>query len=228
MRSNFDLMQFAYIASHDLQEPLRTVIGFCDLIMAKNKNKLDTDSERYLSIIMANTQRMQQLINDLLLYAKLDAPNISTSQVSLRRPLLQAMAALDSAISSSGAQITYDDLPTITGNLTQLSLLFQNLLSNAIKFRSETSPAIHISCETIDGMHHISVSDKGIGIDMKDAERIFLLLQRLHSKDQYEGSGIGLAVCRRIAQRHGANITLASKPGEGSTFTISFAAMNAG
>lgn len=226
MRSNFDLMQFAYIASHDLQEPLRTIIGFCDLLIAKNKDKLDKDSERYLSIILANTQRMQQLIHDLLLYAKLDAPNISTSPVSLRRPLLQAMAALDSAINSSGAQISYDELPTITGNVTQLSLLFQNLLSNAIKFSSETSPAIHISCKTIDGIHHISVSDKGIGIDMNDAERIFLLLQRLHSKDQYEGSGIGLAVCRRIAQRHGASITLDSKPGEGSTFTISFVAMN--
>ncbi len=222
LQSNFDLMQFAYVASHDLQEPLRTITGFCDLITTKNKGKLTAETERYLNIISSNIDRMQRLIDDLLQYAKLDAPDVSTSAVSLHRPLRQAIAALDSAIKTSGAQITYDELPVVAGNSTQLSLLFQNLLGNAIKFRSTLPPSIHISCKTSEGKHHVSVRDQGIGLEMRDADRIFSLLQRLHPRDQYEGSGIGLALCKRIAQRHGATISVNSSVGEGCTFTVVF------
>ncbi|MBC7999198.1 MAG: CHASE3 domain-containing protein, partial [Leptolyngbya sp.] len=218
--SNSDLQQFAYVASHDLQEPLRTVISFCDLLAKKSRDTLDDDSAKYLEIILENSARMQQLIKDLLLFARLQSQGNPLSPVDMQICLNQAVKALDTAILEADARITYDELPTVIGDATQLSLLFQNLIANAIKFRRDESPQIHIGASQEGEEWRISCTDNGIGMKMEYAERIFVIFQRLHSRSKFDGTGIGLAVCKRIVERHGGNITVNSSPGKGSTFAF--------
>jgi signal transduction histidine kinase len=219
-RSNKELEQFAYVASHDLQEPLRTVLSFCDLLAKKNRGSLDADSAKYLEIILESSARMQQLIKDLLLYARLESEGNALRQVDLGICLNQAIKALDVAILEAGARITYDEMPSVMGDATQLSLLFQNLIANGIKFRRDEPPQIHIGVSKKDEWWQISCTDNGIGMKMEYAERIFVIFQRLHSRSKFDGTGIGLAVCKRIVERHGGNIAVHSSPGNGSTFTF--------
>ncbi len=218
--SNQDLQQFAYVASHDLQEPLRTITSFCELLEKKTRGKLDADSKKYLSVIVEGTSRMQRLIKDLLQCAKIDTQGKPLVPTELKEVLGQSLDGLKVAINESNAEITYDTMPSVLGDESQLSLLFQNLVGNAIKFRSEKAPKIHISSEPVDGYWRISVHDNGIGINEEYADRIFVIFQRLHARSKYEGSGIGLAVCKRIVERHGGTISVKSAPGEGSTFVF--------
>jgi PAS domain S-box-containing protein len=216
--SNQDLQQFAYIASHDLQEPLRSITSFCELLEKKTRGKLDADSKRYLSVIVEGTSRMQRLIKDLLQCAKIDTQGKPLVPTDLKEVLEQSLDALKVAINESNAEITYDTMPSVLGDELQLSLLFQNLVGNAIKFRGNKVPKIHISSAPVDGNWRISVHDNGIGINEEYAERIFVIFQRLHARSKYEGSGIGLAVCKRIVERHGGTISVKSAPDQGSTF----------
>jgi len=217
-RSNRDLEQFAYVASHDLQEPLRTITSFCELLNNKLSGTLDSDGQKYLDFIVEGTARMQQLVRGLLSWAKIDTKEKVLVPVSTTAPLFQALTALEIAIADSQAKITYDEMPTVLGDETQLSLLFQNLIANAIKFRSNDSPKIHISTAEVGDFWQFTVNDNGIGIQMEYAERIFVIFQRLHSRSKYQGTGIGLAICKRIVERHGGTIEAKSTPGEGSSF----------
>jgi PAS domain S-box-containing protein len=219
-RSNKDLQDFAYVASHDLQEPLRTVVSFCELLAKKNVGRLDADSSKYISIIVESTKRLQQLIRDLLVYARLDSQENRLTKVDMKDPVDSCLLALKQAIAQSHAEVSCDDMPSVLGDRTQLSLLFQNLVSNALKFRSKHKPRIHIGATKSGDFWEISVKDNGIGMKMEYAERVFVIFQRLHSKEEYEGTGIGLAICKRIVERHGGEISLTSAPGEGSTFTF--------
>lgn len=217
-RSNKELEQFAYVASHDLQEPLRTVISFCGLLDRRSRGALDADSTKYLDVILESSARMQQLIKDLLLYARLQSQGNPAKPVELGICLNLAIKALNTAILESDAKITYDEMPTVTGDPTQLSLLFQNLIANSIKFRRDVPPEIHIGVSRVEAGWEISCNDNGIGMKMEYSERIFEIFQRLHSRSKFEGTGIGLAICKRIAERHGGTISVDSSPGKGSTF----------
>jgi len=220
-RSNRDLEQFAYIASHDLQEPLRTVTNFSKLLNDNLSGKLDSDGEKYLGFIVEGTARMQQLVRGLLLWAKIDTNENVLVPVSTAKPISQALHALETAIADAQAEITYDQMPAVLGDETQLSLLFQNLLANAIKFRSKDAPKVHIAAAEEGGFWKFTVSDNGIGIKMEYAERIFVIFQRLHSRSKYQGTGIGLAICKRIVERHGGTIEVKSSLGNGSSFIFS-------
>jgi PAS domain S-box-containing protein len=217
-RSNKDLQQFAYVASHDLQEPLRTVSSFCDLLKQDSSGKLSTSSEKYLEAILVGAARMQQLVKDLLLYSRLEHQGKPLVPIDSTLALKQATYALQTAIDESGVQVTHDPLPAVKGDVVQLSLLFQNLIFNAIKFHSDKPPTIHVSAQRKDGFWQFAVSDNGIGIDPKYAERIFVIFKQLHPRSKYSGTGIGLAVCKRIVERHGGEITVESKIGQGATF----------
>lgn len=223
-RSNRDLQQFAYAASHDLQEPLRTIISFCDLLKKKVSGKLDPDADKYLTVIGEGTSRMQQLIKDLLGYASVDAQGKPLEPIKLSQPVNMALDSLRAAIGDSGASVVCDELPVVLGDATQLSLLFQNLIGNAIKFRSEAPLVVRIAVERVGDFYEVSIKDNGIGFKMEYAERIFVIFQRLHARSKFEGTGIGLATCKRIIERHGGTIRVDSIPGEGSTFIITLQA----
>jgi PAS domain S-box-containing protein len=218
--SNQDLQQFAYLASHDLQEPLRTITSFCELLEKKTRGNLDADSRKYLSVIVEGTSRMRRLIKDLLQCAKIDTQGKPLVPTELKEVLEQSLDGLKFAINESHAEITYDVMPLVLGDESQLSLLFQNLVGNAIKFRGDRVPKIHITSEFVDGNWRISVRDNGIGINEEYSDRIFVIFQRLHARSKFEGSGIGLAVCKRIVERHGGTISVNSVPDEGSTFVF--------
>lgn len=217
--SNHDLQQFAYVASHDLQEPLRTVISFSNLLKKKTGDSLSPDAQKYLVVIVESVERMQQLIRDLLLYARVETQGQPLVPVDLNTPLTNAIKGLEASISETETKIIFDELPEVLGDENQLARLFQNLLSNSIKFRSEKPPEIHINVSEEDGNAKLSISDNGIGISMEYAERIFEIFQRLHSISQYPGTGIGLAVCKKIVERHGGNITL-QPSSEGTRFEL--------
>jgi light-regulated signal transduction histidine kinase (bacteriophytochrome) len=225
-RSNQDLQQFAYVASHDLQEPLRTVSSFCDLLEKKATGKLDDSSEKYLRHIVDGTERMQVMVNALLAYAKVESQGKPLSPVKLSDSLNQALSSLSKLIDDSGAHIDAGDLPEVLGDSTQLSIVFQNLISNAIKYRSSDVIRVRIYAEKFDKVCRISVSDNGIGMDMKFAEKIFVIFQRLHSRSKYPGAGIGLAICKRIIERHGGEISVQSSLNNGSTFIFTLECPN--
>jgi PAS domain S-box-containing protein len=220
-RSNRDLQQFAHVASHDLQEPLRTVGSFAKLL---NRAISDGDMERATesaTFISASITRMQKLIQELLEYSGIETSNHSPAKVSSDIALDRTLVSLTAIIQESGAEITRDPLPAVYADETQLALLLQNLISNAIRFRREDKPTVHVSAERRENAWAFSVEDNGIGIEDEHSEVIFDLFKRLHGRDSYEGFGLGLAICRRIVDRHQGKIWVESKPGSGSTFYFS-------
>jgi signal transduction histidine kinase/CHASE3 domain sensor protein len=221
-RSNADLEQFAYVASHDLQEPLRAVVSYLQLLERRYGGQLDERAQKYIGYAVDGGRRMQTLIADLLTYSRVGRRDVAIGPVDLETVLDRVQASLRVSIEESEATIARDPLPTVDGDVTQLTQLFQNLLVNAIKFRAESAPDIRVSAERKDGAWLFSVRDNGIGIAPEYRERVFVLFQRLHARDEYGGTGIGLAVCKKIVERHGGTIWVEETPGGGSTlcFTI--------
>jgi len=217
-RSNADLEQFAYVASHDLQEPLRMVTLYTQLLEKRFQGRLDTDADEYIRYIRDGVSRMQGLINDLLVYSRVGRSDQLFEPTSCEEILSRVLANLRAAILATGAQVSYDPLPNLMADRFQLEQLLQNLLSNALKFHGEGSPRVHLSSRH-HGSHWVfNVRDNGIGINPQFAERIFVIFQRLHSHETYPGTGIGLAICKKIVERHGGRIWVESVPGQGATF----------
>ena len=217
-RSNADLQQFAYAASHDLQEPLRVIEGFVKLLEKRYRDKLDTKAQEFIGYTVDGVKRMQRLIKDLLEFSKVGAKDKEFKSTDCSSVINQSIANLQAAIEENNAIVTYDNLPTVMADASQLSRLFQNLIGNAIKFHGRERPQIHISAERKGSEWVFSLKDNSIGIDPKNVERIFVIFQRLHSREEYPGTGIGLSICKRIAERHGGRIWVESELGRGSTF----------
>jgi len=217
-RSNAELEQFAYVASHDLQEPLRAVAGMMQLLGQRYKGKLDDRADEYINHAVEASARMQNLINDLLDYSRVGRLGKPLSPTAAEKSLNIALANLQAAIQENRAQITHDPLPTVAVDPGQLAQVLQNLIGNALKFRGENSPHIHISAAKVEHAWRFAVSDNGLGIDPQYFERIFLVFQRLHTRREYPGTGIGLSLCKKIIERHGGQIWVESQPGQGSTF----------
>jgi light-regulated signal transduction histidine kinase (bacteriophytochrome) len=220
-RSNADLAQFAYVASHDLKEPLRAVSGCVGLLKRHFEGNLDERAGEYMTHIVDGAVRMETLIDGLLAYSRVGTQGGELQPVESAKALGTALQNLAASIEESGAVVTHDTLPAVDGDLPQLVSLFQNLIGNALKFRKATLPHIHVSAER-NGTHwHFSVRDNGIGIAPQNFERIFAVFQRLHTRREYPGTGIGLAICKKIVERHGGRIWVESVPGEGATFSFS-------
>ena len=217
-RSNAELERFAYVASHDLQEPLRMVGSFTQLLAKRYRGRLDSDADEFIGFVVDGVNRMQSLITDLLEYSRVGRTTKPFGPADLDDALARALANLRGAVQESGALIEQAPLPRVWGDSTQLLRLFQNLIGNAIKFRSTDSPRVKISAESVGDHWVISVRDNGIGIDPGYFERIFVLFQRLHDRSRYPGTGIGLAVCKKIVELHGGTIWLESQPGQGACF----------
>ena len=217
-RSNKDLEQFAYVASHDLQEPLRAVSGFVSLLERQLQDSLNAKTKEYMNFTVDGVARMQSLINGLLEYSRIDTRGKPPESTDSGKSLDNAILSLQASIKESSAKITHDNLPTVNIDPVQLSQLFQNLISNAIKFRSENPPEIHVSANHQDNAWRFSVKDNGIGIDPQYAGRIFMIFQRLHTRKKYPGTGIGLSLCKKIVERHSGKIWVESEQGCGSTF----------
>jgi PAS domain S-box-containing protein len=217
--SNSEMEQFASAASHDLQEPLRTVVGAAQLLASDCKDKLDPDAAQWLDFASAAAKRMQLLLNALMEYASVGYQRAPFELTNCQIIYRAAVANLKSAIEETGAQLTNEPLPTVMGDSAQLIHLFQNLLANAIRFKRQGQPPlIHVAAQQQHNEWRIAVRDYGIGIDPKDFARLFVPFRRLHTRDQYPGTGIGLAICKKIIQRHGGRIWVESTLGEGSTF----------
>ena len=223
-RSNQELEQFAYVASHDLQEPLRMVSSYTQLLERRYKDQLDQDAKDFIFFAVDGANRMQHLINDLLDYSRVTTRGKPFVKLDLSVVLGHAIANLQKKIQETGAMIVNDDLPFVYGDEVQLVRVFQNLLDNAMKFRGDEPPRINVSAKTIDDKIQISLTDNGIGIDKIYSDRVFTIFQRLHTKVEYPGTGIGLAICKRTIERHGGKIWFESEPGKGTTFyfTLNF------
>lgn len=220
-RSNTELERFAYVASHDLQEPLRMVASYTQLLARRYKGKLDSEADEFIAFAVDGATRMQALINALLSYSRIGTKGKAFEPVNCNDVFNAALKNLQLAIEESKAVVTHGSLPTVMGDATQLGQLFQNLIGNAIKFRSDRKPpAIHVSTEQNSKECVFSFRDDGIGIDPQFSERIFIIFQRLHSKEEYPGTGIGLALCKKIVERHGGRIWVESEPGKGATFSF--------
>jgi len=218
-RSNEELEQFAYVASHDLQEPLRMVASYTQLLSKRYKGKLDSDADEFIAFAVDGANRMQRLIQDLLTYSRVGKRGLALLNISSDWALKQALMNLRGAIEKSGALVTYGMLPQVMADEAQLVQLFQNLVGNAIKYQGPGIPHIHIAAVRNGALKwKFSVQDDGLGIDSEFFERIFGMFQRLHKRDEFEGTGMGLAICKKIVERHGSNISVESTPGQGSTF----------
>jgi PAS domain S-box-containing protein len=223
-RSNEELGQFAYIASHDLQEPLRMVASYTQLLSRRYTGKLDADADEFIAFAVDGASRMQRLIRDLLAYSRVGTKNNDLQDISSEDALRQAIINLQGAIEDSGALVTHDRLPTVLADETQLIQLFQNLIGNAIKYQNPGIPKIHISAVRNDqAVWVFSVRDNGLGIEPQYFDKIFGVFQRLHKREEFAGTGIGLAICKKIVERHGGGITVESQLGQGSTFHFALA-----
>jgi PAS domain S-box-containing protein len=217
-RSNLELQQFAYVASHDLQEPLRMVTSYLQLLEQRYHDQLDEDAREFIGYAVDGAARMKALIQDLLTYSRVERAEKIFSPVDTNMVLKNVLDNLSVTIEESNAAITVDTLPTITGDERQITQLFQNLISNAIKFRGERKPEIHIGAERKGNNWVFYVRDNGIGIEAQYLDRIFVIFQRLHNRGKYPGTGIGLAICKKVVERRGGRIWVESQPGEGTTF----------
>jgi chemotaxis family two-component system sensor kinase Cph1 len=217
-RYNDDLKEFAYAASHDLQEPLRIIRGYVQLLAKRYKGKLDADADDFIKYAVEGAGRMERLIKDLLEYSRLGISGETLKLSECAELVERAIANLQIAIQESGAEVTHDPLPAIAVDPSQLSRVFQNLIGNAIKFHGEAAPRVHISAERQGKDWVFSVRDNGIGMAPDQSERIFVIFQRLHTREEYDGTGIGLAICKKIVERHGGKIWVESEEGKGSTF----------
>jgi PAS domain S-box-containing protein len=217
-RSNKELEQFAYVASHDLQEPLRMVASYTQLLAQRYEGQLDDKARMFIDYAVDGAVRMQRLINDLLAYSRVNT-QVKTHEILDSHAVLgEALRNLSAAIEENRAIVSNDDLPTVRADAIQLSQLFQNLIGNAIKFHSAELPRIQVSACDLGREWQFSVKDNGIGIDAQYADKVFVIFQRLHTRQEYSGTGIGLAICKRIVERHGGRIWFESEPGKGSTF----------
>jgi len=217
-RSNEDLAQFAYVASHDLQEPLRNVASCLQLLEKYYKNKLDAEADRYIDYAVEAVVRMKALIQDLLTYSRVGTQGKSFRPIDCELILAQTVRNLRAAIADVGATITHDPLPSVSGDDAQLLQVFQNLIQNAVKFRRAEPPRIHVSAVKEKNEWIFSVRDNGIGIESQHYGRIFVIFQRLHKRSQYEGTGMGLAIVKKVVERHQGRIWVESEPGKGATF----------
>jgi PAS domain S-box-containing protein len=220
-RSNLDLEQFGYVASHDLQEPLRAVAGFVKLLEHRFPEKLDAKMREYIAGAAEGATRMERLITDLLTYSRLSTDTRAFAPTNLGVPLNAALRKLQFSIQSAKAAVTSDPLPTLSVDESQMLQLFQNLIANALKFRGERPPQIHIGARAEEGRWVLWVRDNGIGMEAQYFERIFQVFQRLHTRDKYAGTGIGLAICKKIVERHGGTMWVESQLGQGATFYFS-------
>lgn len=217
-RSNRELEQFAYVASHDLQEPLRMVSSYTQLLAQRYEGQLDDKAKKFINYAVDGAVRMQRLINDLLAYSRVSSLGKPLDTVDAHAVLGEALRNLGAAIQESLALILNDDLPTVRADALQLGQLFQNLIANAIKFKGADLPRIHVSARDLGQEWCFAVTDNGIGIDMQYADKVFVIFQRLHTRVEYPGTGIGLAICKRIVERHHGRIWFESEPGKGATF----------
>jgi light-regulated signal transduction histidine kinase (bacteriophytochrome) len=217
-RSNCDLEQFAYVASHDLQEPLRAISGYLKLLQQRFPEHVDTKAREYVGGVVEAAGRMQTLIRDLLAFARVGSPSTSTEAVDLNKALADALRNLGAATESAGATVSSERLPLVSLDYSLAVQLFQNLIGNAIKFRGLEPPQVHVSAREEGDQCVVSVRDNGIGIDPHYHQRIFQVFQRLHTRKQYPGTGIGLALCKRIVERSGGRIWVESQIGNGSVF----------
>ena len=222
-RSNAELEQFAYVASHDLQAPLATIASYAQLLEKRYKDQLDSQAIKFIGNIVHGCTRMQTLIDDLLEYSRVGRSQRPFELVDCNQVIQQTIANLQGAINDTEAVVTYNNLPTVMGDISQLLQLFQNLVGNAIKYRQDAAPTVHITASKKNGNWLFSISDNGIGIAPQHQERIFQIFQRLHTQREYSGTGIGLAICQKIAERHGGSIWVDSEPGQGSTFYFTLA-----
>lgn len=223
-RSNEELEQFAYVASHDLQEPLRMVASYTELLGERYQGKLDEKADKFIHYAVDGARRMQRLVNDLLAYSRFGRAQLEIREVDGNVLVKQVLFYIKDRITAADAQVTYGALPIVQGDESQLAQVFQNLVSNALKFRSEAPPKVHIDARLQNEMHVFSVSDNGIGIDTGDAGRLFQMFQRLHQRGKYEGSGIGLAIVKKIVENHGGKVWFESAPRGGSIFYFSIPA----
>jgi len=222
-RSNTELEQFAYVASHDLQEPLRMVRNYTQLLARRYRGVLDGDADTFIQFAMEGVDRMKRLISDLLAYSRVGTRKQELTPQPADEALKRALANLEVSLKEANAEVRVEPLPVVLGDAVQLEQLFQNLVGNAVKFQGEKPPRVHISAQQLGGEWRFAVTDNGIGIEPQYFERIFVLFQRLHGKEEYAGTGIGLAVCKKIVERHGGRIWVESKPGEGTTFYFTLA-----
>jgi PAS domain S-box-containing protein len=219
IQSNEDLARFAYASSHDLQEPLRVISSFSSLLERRNRGRLDKESEEFLNYIVDGAARMSNMISDLLQYSQVSTQPAAAAQVDLNTVLEEALANLQPTIKDSGALVTSEDLPTVQASVTLLERVFRNLIGNSLKYRSpERAPEIHVGVRTRGAQWELSITDNGIGFKPEYAEKVFVMFKRLHGAGAYAGSGIGLAIVKRIIERHGGSVRAESQPGKGSTF----------
>ena len=223
-RSNADLEQFAYVASHDLQEPLRMVTAYTQLLGERYRGKLDENADKFIGYASEGAQRMQVLIQDLLAFSRVGRNEPTSKTFDCNAVMQEVVQTLATTIQESGASVSYAELPAVWADRTQVAQLFQNLIGNAIKFRGEKPPVVAVQAEAAGERWQFSVSDNGIGIASEHAENIFVVFQRLHARTEYPGNGIGLAICKKIVERYGGKIWMESQPGQGSTFKFTLPA----